>query len=139
MSTEVILKRFASTPFGVFGRLSVGDFECYTIEREWKNNAPRISCIPNGIYPLRRKMFNRGGYETFEVESVPDRSQIKIHIGNLQQDLLGCIAPGFSLGCLGKGWSVGNSRKAFQRWMEEMQGVELTEIEILFDTNCGVL
>lgn len=48
------LERFccAGPGLGIFGRLSVGAFRCYTIEREWADNAADVSCVPCGRYEL---------------------------------------------------------------------------------------
>ena len=59
---KVLLERFAYSPMGTFGVLTVDDFECYTVERPWLDNKPRESCIPEGVYRLELGMYNRGGY-----------------------------------------------------------------------------
>ena len=122
MMKDVALERFAYTPYGTFGRLVVGSFQCYTVERPWLNNVVRKSCIPEGIYPIEIGMFNRGGYQAYEIKDVPGRSEIKIHIGNTMHDVVGCIAPGSDLGYLRNKWGVTGSRTAFERFMDAMEG-----------------
>ena len=131
------LTRFAPTQDGVFGRL--GKFQ--TIEEEWRDNQPRISCIPTGVYRCVRSMFHRGGYETFEVLDVEDRTLIKFHIANTEEDLLGCIGLGLKLGVLrvkdeDSGQMVHklaaiSSRSAFNAWMEELSDVDEFMLEIV--------
>jgi len=115
---NLFLQRFAYTPHGTFGRLLVKDWECFTVERPWFSNQPNISCIPCGLYSLSLGTYHRGGYAAWEVLDVPNRSLIKIHIGNTMDDLMGCIAPGMSLGYVNGLWAVLNSKLAHQKLME---------------------
>ena len=118
---RVTLVRFAYTPFGVFGRMSVeDDFRCYTVEREWQDNATRVSCIPEGVYPLILDRYHKGNYDAYEVMGVPARDRILIHKGNTEDDLEGCIAPGKDLGWINQKWAVVQSVVAFQQFMEVM-------------------
>ena len=135
--TGLTLTRFASTMDGVFGRLG----PWVTVEEEWKNNLPRISCIPAGTYRCVRSTFHRGGYETFEVMDVPGRSLIKFHRANTEEDLLGCIGLGVGLGVLevvdeDSGARVPklaalSSRGAFRAWMASMEGVDEFELHVV--------
>ncbi|MCL6416146.1 DUF5675 family protein [Aestuariirhabdus sp. Z084] len=128
---EVLLERFAYSPFGVFGRILIPEFECFTVERPWLDNKPRQSCIPEGEYDLRLGTYNRGGYPAYEVLDVPDRTLIKIHVGNTIDDVVGCIAPGKSLAYMERKWAVSSSKKAFGEFMEAMAGIEQTRIRIV--------
>jgi len=120
------LTRFAYTKDGVFGRW--GPYQ--TIEEEWRDNEPRISCIPTGIYRCERSTFHRGGYPTFEVTGVPGRTLIKIHRANTEEDLQGCIGLGLNLGVLKvkdedshqmtHKLAALSSRQAFSAWMASM-------------------
>ena len=121
MVDKVLLERFAYSPFGVFGKIIIPEFECFTVERPWLDNKPRESCIPEGTYTIRLGMYNRGGYAAYEVLNVPDRTLIKIHIGNTIDDVIGCIAPGKALGFLERKWAVSSSRKAFKEFMGAME------------------
>jgi len=121
---EVLLERFAHTPMGVFGNLSVDGFECYTVERPWLDNKPRESCIPEGVYRLELGMYNRGGYPAYEIMDVPDRSLIKMHIANNINDVIGCVGFGDNLGYYENLWSVMNSGKTMAKFMDSMDGEE---------------
>lgn len=123
------LTRFAYTKDGVFGRW--GRFQ--TVEEEWQDNLPRISCIPTGIYRCVRSTFHRGGYPTFEVTNVPGRSLIKVHRANTEESLEGCIGIGLGLGVLRvkdedshqmtHKLAALSSRRGFDAWMETLLGV----------------
>lgn len=122
MSEHVRLERFAYSPYGAFGLLTLPDFECYTIERPWMANMPRISCIPEGEYLMRLGTYYKGGYPAYEVLGVEGRTLIKIHRGNIMDDVLGCIAPGFGLGYIKDKWAVTDSGAAFDAFMATMDG-----------------
>ncbi|MAO23839.1 MAG: hypothetical protein Unbinned3818contig1000_29 [Prokaryotic dsDNA virus sp.] len=119
---KVILERFAYSPMGAFGVLTVDDFKCYTVERPWLDNKARESCIPEGSYRMQLGMYNRGGYPAYEIMDVPDRSLIKMHIANNIDDILGCIGFGLELGCVDKKWAVTNSKRAMNDFMAAMEG-----------------
>ncbi len=131
MSENIILQRFAYTPMGTFGKIMFEEFECFTVERPWLDNKARESCIPEGTYPLKLGMYNRGGYPAYEVMDVPGRSLIKIHVGNTMDDIIGCIAPGKSLGYVGGKWGVTSSKKALQEFMKAMGEIELSTLNII--------
>ncbi len=64
-----------------------------TMELPWRNNEPRVSCIPAGVYTVRP--YSSEKYpDVFEVVDVPSRTDILIHVGNTTNDSKGCILPG---------------------------------------------
>ncbi len=128
---KVTLERFCySDDMGVFGKLRIGNFECFTVERPWKNNEPNVSCIPTDAYELKLGRFWEGDYATYELLDVPNRSLIKIHRGNTMDDLKGCIALGNRFGMLRKDkggqqrWAVLNSLETHRLFMKAMDGVQ---------------
>ena len=126
----IYLKRFCDSKMGVFGKLHVGDFSCYTVERPWLNNEPYSSCIPTGVYDVKLGMYNRGGYPAFEIMNVPNRTHIKIHKGNTMNNVVGCIAVGNDIGCVSGKWAVLNSDKTYTRFMDALEGITETKITI---------
>lgn len=137
--TTATLTRFCSEPcVGTFGRFEFGGMCFYSVERPWRNNEPRVSCIPAGTYRLGHTMFHRGGYETFEVCDVPNRSRILIHIANTPGDVEGCIGLGLRLGISKASWAVLDSRKAFAEFMAACStGLEPRAIRIVDPINRG--
>ena len=106
------LDRLAYLDQGTFGRLLFpSGISLYTVERPWINNAPRISCIPEGEYSLVPKQFFRGGYQTYELVEVPGRSHILIHIANWPHEVEGCIGVGTGLNLAN--FQVVNSKTGF--------------------------
>lgn len=107
----LVLKRiYLST--AVHGELTLnGKHIAYTIELPWRENKKRISCIPEGIYILRKRYSEKFKWH-FVLLDVPNRSCILIHPANdAQKELQGCIAPVTKITGEGKGIL---SRKALQ-------------------------
>lgn len=139
----VSLQRFAFTPWGVFGRLVYNDFRAFTVERPWKDNMPRESCIPDGQYSL--KWFDSpkfgptwaivGG--TVSLQPTPGfaRALVLIHPANTMDDLLGCIGLGSTLGTVNGKWGVVNSKATVTNFLELTKGKSLSlEITSLLGT-----
>ena len=105
-------------PNGTNGELLLnGDRLCSIIELPWKNNMPKISCIPEGEYELRKRCSKRFR-DHFMLMDVPERSYILIHPANdALKELKGCIAPVSFLTGEGKG---SQSKAAIQKLSELM-------------------
>ena len=133
----VTLERWAKTKDGVLGRMG----RWYTLEEEDAQNRPGVSAIPAGTYTCKRRMYHKGGYETFEVTNVPGRSDILIHIGNTEEDTMGCILLGMELGTLVVHPEEGGPAKAkiavlssgvaFRAFMASMQGEDSFTLDIV--------
>lgn len=76
-----------------YGTMEVdGERFGYTLELPWKDNQPRISCIPPGLYEIRITHSNRFGRKMILVMNVIGREGIRIHNANIPNELHGCIA-----------------------------------------------
>lgn len=123
----VTLRRVLETTQGTIGQFTLNDQSTlYTMERQSTGPHPRIA---QGIYELRLGMYYAGDgpggkadYQTYEI-IVPGRDDIKVHVANRAQELLGCVAPGKALGFLAGELAVMQSKLAFMRFMESMQNV----------------
>lgn len=69
-------------------------FKSEAIERGWRDNQSRVSCIPEGEYPVKLEHSNRFRKELYEIYGVPGRSECKFHSANYARQLNGCIALG---------------------------------------------
>lgn len=69
-------------------------FKSESIERGWKDNERRISCIPAGTYKVRLEHSNRFKKDLYEIYGVDGRSECKFHSANYARQLNGCIALG---------------------------------------------
>jgi len=143
--TLVTLTRFAYSPYGTFGKLFLNPKEYwFTVERPWMKNERNISCFPIGEYDLELGTFYRNtkdtsdDYSVYNVLAVPGRSLIKIHIANTPSDVKGCVGIGMTLGFIKNQWAVTNSRVAFKKFMERMDGVKKARL-IVENLETGVL
>lgn len=95
------LDRYRTDDEGTFGRLVLPGLTLETVELPWRDNTPKVSCIPQGTYQVRPRFSNRFGRH-FHVTKVIARTMILIHAGNLAGDKHrgwathseGCILPG---------------------------------------------
>jgi hypothetical protein len=74
-----------------------GERICDTLENSWQDNQRNISCIPEGIYPVRLRLPRESGtrdYIHLLVKEVKDRDWILFHRGNTAKDTSGCILVG---------------------------------------------
>lgn len=117
------LTRYYSSS-SVWGELNFPGKTLYTVERAWEDNAPFISCIPEGIYQVSKHQSPKFG-ECFILEGDTvgrfeddgkERSHILIHAANFSHQLQGCIAPGNAITSI-NGESGANSSKPALNWM----------------------
>jgi hypothetical protein len=74
-----------------------GERMCDTLENPWQDNQRNISCIPEGVYPVRLRLPRESAtrdYLHLLVEDVENRSYILFHRGNSAKDTSGCILVG---------------------------------------------
>ena len=87
----------------------------YLLERPWLNNAPNISCILAGKYPVKWTFSPRFQRYTWNILKVPKRSGIRVHSGNNYKESLGCPLTGLRTGRNKNGdLAVWNSRSSLE-------------------------
>jgi hypothetical protein len=125
---KITLLRLSSNDQGTRGVLILPDgVFCNTFELPWRDNKPKVSCIPCGAYPVIEVQSPRFG-KIYGVEKVPRRSVIRIHSGNLAGDTLkglkshveGCILLGKRWGNINGQLAIMNSRPTLRLFMEKM-------------------
>ncbi len=123
---HIVLKRYGPSPFGVFGTVDMmhkdGFVEesFFSVECPWENNAPFLSCIPEGDYTLYPAESPSKGLQ-YHIGTAT-RTNCMFHVANKASELEGCIGLGVDLGILDSEWSVTNSRKAidlFNKTLDE--------------------
>lgn len=124
MKTLHIMRQFSDPTMGTHGFYKIDDVRYFTVEQDWEDNTPWVSCIPAGHYFVDPDRYNKGGYDALEVQGVPGRSQILFHRGNVMDDVVGCIAVGVGRSYMSRPstdgvqkWAVSNSREAFTQLM----------------------
>ncbi len=106
---------------GIIGILSINNTpECVTLEPPWKDNKAFESCVPAGIYQLKRIESPKYG-DTFEIQNVQDdRKHCIIHPGNRLRDTLGCVLTGTRIGFLHGELAILDSKKAYEKFLHSM-------------------
>ena len=91
------LRRGKETVHGTHGSLYMdGKMLCYTLELPWKDNAPMVSCIPQGNYECIKHNSDKFP-DTWQITAVKGRDAILIHAGNTKADTHGCILVGLGV------------------------------------------
>lgn len=121
------LTRLIESPAFTFGILNADGLKFCTLELPWKNNQRQVSRIPKGFYAIHRIVTTKGR-ETFQIQDVPDRTEILFDIANYTKELRGCVALG--MGLLIEPPMVTNSTQAMQEFMEIMKGSDVGNILI---------
>tara|TARA_R110001592_G_scaffold293107_1_gene562612 strand:- start:218 stop:622 length:405 start_codon:yes stop_codon:yes gene_type:complete len=96
-----------------------GERMCDTLENPWLDNQKNISCIPEGIYPVRIRLPRESAtrdYLHLLVQDVPNRDWILFHRGNYPKDTSGCILVGLG----SKQDVVNNSKLAMDLLIKEI-------------------
>lgn len=126
---KAYLRRFFRKNTSVFGMLHFEDFSIFTIENFMK-------IIPAGEYSVQLshspKFSAKIPYKYFngvpELLRVPGRSGIRIHCGNYDKDVVGCIAVGNGIDL--EKPMVNNSRAAYVKMIKYLQSNRVTEFEL---------
>ena len=74
-----------------------GERICDTLENSWQDNQRNISCIPEGVYPVRLRLPRESAsrdYLHLLIQDVPNRDLVLVHIGNKSSDSRGCVLVG---------------------------------------------
>lgn len=127
---DLVLNRVYVGQAGAFGVLSEAGQPPFavTLEHTYDNNEVKIQA---GIYTCQRTHFNRGGYDTFEVTSVPGHECILFHRGNTENDSDGCILLGLCLGQVNGVPGVLSSASAHALFMVKQSAVDHFQLEVL--------
>jgi len=125
---NLLLIRDTFTDKSTIGKLYFdGEFYGHTLELAWKDNKKRVSCIPKGVYEVKKRHTEESKYkyQHLHILDVENRELVLIHIGNYPKNSKGCIL----LGNTRAANFVGDSRKAFYKLMYDLGSFE--EIELI--------
>ena len=91
---ELTVERKLSSTSCTMGYLIAnGQVICYTLELPWKDNSNDVSCIPLGTYDGILRYDKTDGWR-IQLENVPNRTGVQIHMGNYTTQIEGCILVG---------------------------------------------
>ncbi|WP_430416849.1 DUF5675 family protein [Marinobacter adhaerens] len=91
---EIEIKRTSHNSNSITGELHVnGKFVSHTLELPYKNNESYVSSIPAGTYDAYLR-YDKDDKWRLQLEDVPNRSGIQIHIGNWPSQIEGCVLVG---------------------------------------------
>jgi len=108
------------------------DYVGKTLERGWRDNKSRVSCVPAGVYSLKLEHSPRFKKKLWELYGVPNRSECKFHAANYWRQLNGCIALGNKhVDIDGDGdVDITSSRTVMKKFHEIMSGNNIARLEI---------
>lgn len=117
---ELTIERKFSSNNCTMGYLIADDeVICYTLELPWKDNLNNISCIPVGTYNGILRYDKTDGWR-IQLENVPNRTGVQIHIGNYTREIKGCVLVGTDAKV--DDCSVKNSTTAYAKLKEAFYG-----------------
>ena len=94
MAFEIWINRVYSHSGSIIGVLYANDDQlCYSLELPWKDNQSNVSCVPVGTYPGKIRTDGTKGWR-IELESVPNRTFVELHVGNFPGEIQGCVLLG---------------------------------------------
>ena len=116
------LMRYEFTQDYIRGVLFVGGIMLHTLERPWQNNRRNVSCIPDGQYKVDflPRTYSGKFNNVYHLQSVPNRTGILIHVGNLVEQIQGCILVGLKPGVLAGKPAVLQSGLAMNKLRKEI-------------------
>jgi len=118
----ITIVRSSENNNSVTGELYANErFICHTLELPWQNNASYISSIPSGSYDAHLR-YDRSDKWRIQLDNVPGRSAIQIHMGNYPSDIEGCVLVGDEIINSDNKLSGGTSSSAYSRLKEAFYG-----------------
>lgn len=91
---NIRILRTSENTGSVTGELYVnGKFIAHTLELPWQNNKSYISSIPSGSYKAIVR-YDKSDQWRLQLEGVPYRSGVQIHVGNYPSQIEGCVLVG---------------------------------------------
>jgi len=110
------LKTVSIIPDGCFGVLLHNEVPfAVTLERTY-DEGKQIK-IPAGIHRCHRSRYNKGGYDTFEIE-IEGHSRILFHKGNTELHSDGCVLVAESFAMFGGKPGIAMSGEGFGEFMK---------------------
>jgi hypothetical protein len=105
------------------------------LERGWRDNQKRISCVPIGEYELVWEYSNRFKCYLWEVKGVENRTETKFHTFNFWFQSNGCYGPGRTLKDINKDgyYDITASKSSLAAFHKAMGGQKKARLIITND------
>lgn len=124
---KVQLRTVAVRNDGCFSVLLIeGQPFAVTCERTFEDGLPVIKA---GEHRCKRDFYNKGGYETFEIE-VEGHDRVLFHKGNKETDSKACILVGESFTVMDGVTAIAQSGDGFKEFMARLEDVEEFTLEV---------
>ncbi|ANL71939.1 hypothetical protein AMC83_CH01956 [Rhizobium phaseoli] len=121
---HLTLRRIHTANGATLGVMSGLSHTLYTLEEAWRENQPKVSAIPAGTYQCVPHGWEVGTKvskpKVWQLQNVPGRSAILIHVGNSTKDTEGCILAGMGLMVTQTLSSISDSRIAIELMRKEI-------------------
>lgn len=130
------LTRLQYTKYGIFGTLICGDIRFQTLEHAYLSQGEvYVPKVAKGTYLCVRHEPHRLPYVTFMLQAVPDFegdpvTGILIHIGNYNEDSIGCVLLGKGVDLTSSPPMILDSRQAFAEFMLLQSSCESFYLEV---------
>lgn len=94
---DITIVRTSENGRSTTGELFVdGRFVAHTLELPWRNNQSYISAIPAGSYSAHLRFDKPDGWR-LQLDNVPGRSGVQLHVGNYPSQIEGCVLVGLAV------------------------------------------
>lgn len=94
---DITIVRTSGNASSTTGELFVdGRFVAHTLELPWRNNQSYVSAIPAGSYAAHLRFDKPDGWR-LQLDNVPSRSGVQLHIGNYPRQIEGCVLVGLAV------------------------------------------
>jgi hypothetical protein len=109
-------------------------FSSLSLERGWRDNQARVSCLPLGEYKLKLEFSHKFQMDLWEIKGTEPRTECKFHSANYWYQLNGCIALGRNLADINRdGYSDITSSRSTMRAFHKAFGNDKEAILIIKD------
>lgn len=120
---NLTLRRLYTAHGSSLGELTGLSKTLYVLEEEWRDNKPKISCIPPGTYQAVPHGWSGESVkfkQTWRLLNVPGRTGILLHEGNTNKDTEGCLLLGLGMMVSQLSAQVTDSRLAMRLMRKEI-------------------
>lgn len=98
-----------------------------SVERTFENLR---TVLGNGLFLLKRRRYNKGGYDTWEITGITGHTDVLFHKGNKEVDSIACVCVAESFVYFNNTTMIGDSKGGFNELMELTSGLNEFYLEV---------